>query len=249
MTDSQIEALDSSGLSATPGTPAPHVRRLLALWLDVSVAAVAAVVAISLAQFAKPSESPAWLIGSVFLGLSVGSAYLGLAPLYPGNTLGKQIFSLRVVSADERPLSGLRLLKRLLLLGLVPINAVMVLSRGSRAHLGDSWARTHVVLSHSRRNFWVALIAAGLVLFVLFELGTGAALVGVLRSEAWRAAKIELASEPGATAPVFPESFSIVGDLASFDADVGHGMRRIVVARSRDGRRWNLVSNVRVDEH
>lgn len=229
--------------------PAPRARRLLAFGMDLLLTAVLSVATISLLQFAWPSNSPAWLIVDVTAGLVLGFTYLGFAPLSLGNTLGKWIFSLQLSSRLEAPVTAARLLKRLLTLGVWPINALMVLSGRSRAHLGDRWAGTTVVLAPRGHGFGSALAIAAVVAVGAVKLGSASALLGIVRSEAWQAAKTELAAEPGATAPTFPSSFSMLGNLASFDADVGKGLRRIVIARSRDGSHWNLVSNLPVEPH
>ena len=87
------------------------------------------------------------MLPGLLFGLALGFFYMGFAPMLLGNTLGKWLFSLRVVSLHDHPITSAGWLGRLLVTGLWPINALMVLFSGTRRHLGDRLAKTRVTLT------------------------------------------------------------------------------------------------------
>ncbi|HEX6243360.1 MAG TPA: hypothetical protein VFZ61_20745 [Polyangiales bacterium] len=92
-----------------------------------------------------------------------------------------------------------------------------------------------MVLAAPRRSFWLALGAAMLMTVAAFYAATFASRLAMLRAEVWREAREMLAKEPGAVVPLLPASYSLVGNVAMFHANVGHGMRRIILVRSVEG--------------
>jgi uncharacterized RDD family membrane protein YckC len=238
-------SLPTLSTSRPTDSPAPRARRALAFWLDLLLTVFIAIVAAVPVQLLWPPDTQMALRGSLLFGLAIAFLYLGFAPRLLGNTFGKWIFSLQLVAQDGGAVSSASLLKRLLLVGLWPINGFLVLMRRSRTHLGDSWAKTAVVLADHKRNIWLSLAASVLTACCAFYVGTFASRLAMLRAEVWRVAKAQLASEPGAEPPLLPASYSIVGNVAMFHADAGRGMRRVLLVRSDQG--WHATDSQPVE--
>lgn len=222
-----------------------HFRRLLAFGLDLFVAAIAAILVAALFQLVWPPDTQRALVCSVVTGGLMSLLYLGLAVRYVGNSAGKWLFSLKLVSRTEAPLSVQRLCKRLLAAALWPVNALLVLTDPQRAHLGDRWAQSGVVVGPRPRNIWLALGAALVLVVGATMLASEMSRVAMSRTRVWQVAKAHLASEPGITVPALPTAFSVLQDVAMFHADVGTGLRRVVLMRDADG--WYVTETQTVE--
>lgn len=227
--------------------PAPPFRRMLAFFVDLLTAVIIAQVGAVPVQLLAPPDSVSSSMPGLIFGLTLGFLYLGLATPVLGNSLGKWLFTLRIVGSEGQAIRIGGWLGRLLATALWPINAMMVLWSTTRRHLGDRLAGSVVVMAEPKRNLWLAMAAAALVLVVEVRLGGAAMKLGILRSPAWAAARQHLAKqEPSASVATFPESYHIVNDAAEFDAKVGESYRRLSLVR--EGAAWRVVDSSPLDE-
>jgi uncharacterized RDD family membrane protein YckC len=220
---------------------------MLAFLVDLLTAVVIAQVGAAPVQLLAPPDSLSSTLPGLIFGLVLGFLYLGLATPVLGNSLGKWLFTLKIVGSDGQQIRFGGWLARLLTTGLWPINAMMVLWSTSRRHLGDRLAHSVVVMVEPKRNLLLAMAAAALVVVIGLRLGGAAMTVGVLRSSAWAAARQHLAKQqPGQSIATLPEGYHIANDAAEFDAKVGESYRRVSLVR--EGMAWRVVDSQPLDE-
>ncbi len=213
---------------------APRFRRVIALAVDFALCIGAIHLAFGLGALAVPVDSAtafyAVLIPSSFLGLG----YLLLLPSR-ANTLGKWLFGIRVertlsVANEVRP-SVRAMFLRTMLLGLWPINLLMVLFSAQRRHLGDLLAKTTVRFPHPR-NLAVGLVVGVLVAVLALKVGALSLKAAATRTQAYAAAVSALPHAPDG----LPASFVIGERVARFDIAANGELWRVEV--TRDAESW-----------
>lgn len=156
-------ALAESYLSAVPLVPAPHLRRAAAKFLDLIipiafVATMAAWVVIGMPQrFERgPMGDAIVMIAAVSVVMSTGLylTYLVIAESRFGQTLGKHVFGLRVVTESGTRISlGQAFLRQLpIFLQFFWIDALFALFTDRRQRAFELLTKTRVVLDQVSRH-------------------------------------------------------------------------------------------------
>lgn len=199
------------------------------LWIAIVIAQVCAV---PVWLLAPPESSGPMFVGTALGGL-LAFAYWAFSPLRFGGTLGKRMFGLRLESADGAPLTAARLLVRILTFGAWPVLALMVLASDTRRHLGDRWARTHVVRVAAPRNLWASIALALLVAVLGQRVAQLGLRVAVLRSHAWATVREHLRDRgPLSWLPV---GYHIRDAAAVFSLRAGEQLQRVTLWREHGG--------------
>ena len=220
---------------------------MLAFFVDVLTAVVIAQVGAAPVQLLAPPDGLSSTLPGLLFGLALGFLYLGLATPVLGNSLGKWLFTLKIVGHEGQPIGSFAWLSRTLATALWPLNAMLVLWSTTRRHIGDRLARSIVVMAEPKRNLWLAMAAAAVVLVCGLRLGSAAMKLGILRSPAWAAARQHLEKqEPHESVSTFPEGYHIVNDAAEFDAKLGEGYRRVTLVR--EGAVWRVIDSQPLDQ-
>jgi uncharacterized RDD family membrane protein YckC len=208
--------------------PASRKRRAIAFFVDLMLTIGISQVAMTPVALLLPPDRSGPASAAIGFGAIVGLAYLGFSYLAWGNTLGKHLFGLSLISVDERPISAQRLLLRAFTLGLLPLHAVMVLLSGR--HLGDRLARTVVLVSKRPPSRWPAFGAALVVVFGAYWAGNIGMRVSVLNTQVWAVARAHLANLEGEQSAL-PMGFQLINDNAVFDTRQGDTYRRVRLQR------------------
>jgi len=229
------------------GTPtSPRFRRAAAFLLDLTITiSLGQVAMVPLSLLVPPDERVSAGLVIVF-GSIIGFAYLGFAPRLWGNTLGKKLFGLRLVSVSTvgEPISTPRLFARLLLAGLWPINAGMAMWSRSRRHLGDRLAKTSVERAPHGPALWLGLGVSVILTVGAVQSASFAMRATMMNAPAWKTAQAHLA-QLGAEVSLLPFGYRLLNDSAVFDARLGVGYRRVVLAR--DGSEWKVRGSEAVE--
>ena len=151
-------ALAESYLSAVPLVPAPHLRRAAAKFVDLFfpfafAAGMAAMVVLGMPQrFARgPLGDAVVMFAAAFVlaGLSLYFVYLVIAESQAGQTLGKRLFGLRVVTESGTRIGiGQAFLRQVpVFLQIFMIDALFALFTDKRQRAFEMLTKTRVVLA------------------------------------------------------------------------------------------------------
>jgi uncharacterized RDD family membrane protein YckC len=227
---------------------APRFRRILAWIVDVVVATVLSMVTVGFFGIFAPPETARVMVPLLLGGLAVSMVYFGYAAPLFGNSVGKALFGLRVISDHGERLNFWEWTARLLVNAIWPINAIVMLASDGGRHLGDRAAGTRVVLERPERSFWLALVAAVVVVVGGFELAVPAMKLGMVNSSACKTARAFLAeSRPGERVSLLPAALQLVDDQALLDYRVGNDWARVLLERDHDGS-WQVKRAAKLEE-
>jgi uncharacterized RDD family membrane protein YckC len=242
-----LEASQTVDVDADAIPLASRRRRALAFITDLSVFFALSSTASSLIALIVPQDDLYSMLPSAVAGGLLGCAYLGFSYVVFGNTLGKWLFGLAVMSSDAQPISMTRRSLRLVAQGLLPINALLVLVSRARRDVPDLLAHTEVVLDRPARNAWLGLTGAVAVTVISMQLSGFAMRVGMLNAPVWQAAKRHLREVEPAIAPaLLPVGFDVSSDSAAIDARLGDHYRRVLLKREAHG--WQVQDSALVSE-